>query len=297
MTKTCYCTRSRSRSTFSIPPSSQFLSKTKWASSVSCQSWWNPSIRNVSAGTFHTVHWNYCLRVRHKRRTPTLSTPPSTFPTVFWSLAYLSFTLLHCFITHYLFRIEHYAFTSVDIKQSANEIELSEPLRDTDRRYCNMLSKADLVKTFNRNFPPDSTRPLLQNNLRILRFSTRQDLDHDKQYSLMAAVHAFQAPSILTDIDPRWGRSPRSEQCLPGLFPYNPSPFRIFHVHFNAARFGPHVYLISQNHLSSHCRDLYTDRNRRQNNGHALRECNKAMAMVDKELSNLACWVCGYAGQ
>lgn len=62
-------------------------------------------------------------------------------------------------------------------------MELAERLQDMARRCRNVFSKAEFVNCFKQGLP-DTTRSLLENNLRGLPASTSPDPDRVKQYSL-----------------------------------------------------------------------------------------------------------------
>lgn len=128
---------------------------------------------------------------------------PNRFP-VTWPL--IVHSLLRRFITDDLHHNEHYAVTSAHIKQSEKEMDFDELLRDIARRCRNVFSNAEIVKCFKQGFS-DSTRSLLEKNLRGIPASTRHDLDNVKKYALTGgtATIACQDPSVLTStlLNPR----------------------------------------------------------------------------------------------
>lgn len=85
------------------------------------------------------------------------------------------------------------------MKQSEKEMAFDERLHDMARSCRNVFCNGELVNCYKQG-RPDTTRSLLENNLRGLPTSTLHDLDRVKLYALIAgtATRECQAHSVLT---------------------------------------------------------------------------------------------------
>lgn len=117
---------------------------------------------------------------------------------VTWSLILYSF-LLTVFIMYNLLHKRHYAVTSPRIIHSEPNMEFAKRLHYMTCRCRNVFSNPELVNGFKQRLP-DPTLSVLSNNLRGLSALSGQDLDHAKQYALVArtASLACQASSVST---------------------------------------------------------------------------------------------------
>lgn len=82
----------------------------------------------------------------------------------------------------------------------------AEVIHDMDRRCINVFSNSELVNWLKQRLP-DSTRSLLETNLRGMSGFTSHDLDHVKQYAVTAGTTArpckASSASALTGCMPR----------------------------------------------------------------------------------------------